>query len=364
MNPVTLFLTSLGQALAGMSLYANGHPVREAATSRTLTALHHVLDGRGMLRLSFLDGDVIVGTRVLTELRGWDWGVRLARVEIQRLEIDALPLPTASDVDALLLALHERLVAPANTPFSSLTVRGMRAGPLGVRSSTADALADEAEVDAMLANLAQDSLEAETDAVRWIHDEVARAHRVPMAEVEAVVHSLAASLRRDQHLMAPLINLQRTDASLTAHACNVAMLTMGMAESLGLPSSGVRELGGAALLHDIGKVTALDDERAHPVEGARVLSARGGGNELAAVVAYEHHVWDDGSGGYPLFTYARRCHFASRLVRVCNAFDALSAGTAGREALPQADALAFLESGAGTRYDAELVQVLAALVRS
>lgn len=73
MNPTTKFLTSMGQALSAMSLYAVGHPVRIAARERALSALHEVVLARGDLRLSFLERDVIVGTRTLHELRGWDW---------------------------------------------------------------------------------------------------------------------------------------------------------------------------------------------------------------------------------------------------------------------------------------------------
>lgn len=90
MNPIVLFLTTLGQAMASHTLYADGHPVRTAARDKVFIALSRLLRDRQTLRLSFLDNRVIVGSRVLAELRGWEWGPRFAAAGIQRLEFDAV----------------------------------------------------------------------------------------------------------------------------------------------------------------------------------------------------------------------------------------------------------------------------------
>lgn len=376
MNPTARFLTALGQTLAAMSLYAPGHPVRVAARERSLAALHEILAARGPLRVSFMRGDVIVGTRVMHELRGWDWGVKLAQAGIQRLEMDAVPTPTHTDMDVLLEALHARISAPAGVVQPPIAVRGLRAGPLAVLAVD-DGFGDEdSAVVELLDALAVDTLDAEMDTVRWIHEEVANTRPVPMAEVETVIHSLAAAMHRDHDVVLPLLELKAVDQYTTTHACNVAMLAMGLAERLGISSADVRSIGTAALLHDIGKVSisselltkagALTDaERTeierHPVEGARILSARGRGNDLAAVVAYEHHIWENGRGGYPVFTYPRRCHFASRLVHVCDLYDALSTRRPYRDAWPRERTLAMLQERSGIEVDAELVRAFLSL---
>jgi len=376
MNPTARFLTALSQTLAAMTLYAVGHPVRAAARERSLAALQEILAACGSLRFSFLQGEVIVGTRVLHELRGWDWGVKLANAGVQRLEIDAVPAPTHTDMDVLLEALQERLTSPNGREHPPIAVRGLRAGPLAVLAND-DGTGDEySAVADLLDALAIDTLDAELDTVRWIHEEVANTRHVPMAEVETVIHSLASAMHRDREVVLPLLELKTADQYTTTHACNVAMLAMGLAEHLGIVSADVRAIGTAALLHDIGKVSIsaelltkvgplTPDERAeieqHPVEGARILTARGRGNDLSAVVAYEHHIWENGRGGYPLFTYPRRCHFASRLVHVCDLYDALSTQRPYRDAWPREQTLAMLQARAGVEVDAELVRAFLSL---
>jgi putative nucleotidyltransferase with HDIG domain len=372
MNPLVQWLTALGQALAAMTLYAPTHPMRATARTRALALLHVAADAREPLRLSFLDGDVVAGSRTLPELRGWDWGLRFSHAGIQRLELDEASHLSEEAFERLLVAMHDRLIAPSGHQLPPFAADGMRLGPLGVIGESAAEAAFTDLIDAM----ALERLDEEADAVRWIHDEAANDRAVPMAEVDAVIRSLATAMHRDQHVVLPLLDLKTVDQYTTTHSCNVAMLSMGLAEQLGLSSAQVREIGTAALLHDIGKVRVppeilvkpgrLSDAelalmRRHPVDGARLLSERGQGHALAAVVAYEHHIWENGSGGYPGFVFARHCHFASRLVHVCDLYDALSTRRPYRDAWPKERTLAMLQDRAGIEVDAEMVAAFIAL---
>ncbi|MCZ8205998.1 HD domain-containing protein [Gemmatimonas sp.] len=372
MTPTARFLVAVGQALAAMALYAMGHPARTRARERLRDALLHAIAEHGAVRLSFMEHDVISFTGVLSELRGWDWTGRFMGAGIGRLEVDAVPVPTDDDLEMLLEALHARLTAPAGAEFAPFAERGVRIGPLGVI-----AVIDDAEQVDLVDALAAATLSPETDCVRWIHDQVARQSIVPMAEVEAVIHGLAVAMHHDQRIVLPLLELKTQDQYTTTHSCNVAMLTMGLAEEVGLSSGDVRAIGTAALLHDIGKVRVsldvlvkpgklTDDEYAemkrHTVEGARILSARGRGHALAAIVAYEHHVWENGQGGYPVFRYQRQCHYASRLVHVCDLYDALSTDRPYRKAWARHRTLDMLRGQSGVEVDSELVDAFIRLV--
>lgn len=372
MNPLVQWLTALGQALAAMTLYAPSHPMRATARSRAHSLLRTAAEGSESIRLSFLDGDVVAGSRALPELRGWDWGLRFSLAGIQRLEIDDASILSDEAFERLLVAMHDRLVAPSGQPLPPFALDGMRLGPLGVVGGSDD----EGVLTDLIDAMAIERLDEEADAVRWIHDEAANGRAIPMAEVDAVIRSLATAMHRDQHIVLPLLELKTVDQYTTTHSCNVAMLSMGLAEQLGLPSAQVREIGTAALLHDIGKVRVppeilvkpgqLSTEelalmRRHPVDGARLLSERGRGHALAAIVAYEHHIWADGVGGYPGFAFARPCHFASRLVHVCDLYDALSTRRPYRDAWPRERTLRMLQERAGIEVDAEMVEAFIAL---
>ena len=122
-------------------------------------------------------------------------------------------------------------------------------------------------------------------------------------------------------MVLPLLQLKEFDQYTTTHALNVAVLSMGLAEAMACSSKDVRAMGVAGLLHDIGKVRIphevltkpgrpstrrADIMRQHPVDGARIIMQSDEDLELAAVVAYEHHIMLDG-GGYPAVHYHRDC---------------------------------------------------------
>ena len=62
----------------------------------------------------------------------------------------------------------------------------------------------------------------------------------------------------------------------------------------------------------------------HPAEGARIIMQSDEDSDLAAVVAYEHHIMLNG-GGYPSVHYNRACTLASRPVHVCDVSSTRSA---------------------------------------
>ncbi len=374
MNAVIRFLTVLGQALATMSLYGDEHPSRHAVLARTHESLLRMLSEYGSLKLSLIDGDIVLGTRVLSELKGWEWSSRLAAVGIQRIEMEALQPPTGEDLQSFLAALRVRLTL-AGKMSPSWECQGIRIGTLTVASGEVDVGETLASV---VESLSLSSLAEEADAVEYVHDEVTAGRAVPMAEVEAIVHGLAVTIHREQHLVLPLLELKTFDQYTTTHSCNVAMLSIGLSEELALDGTKVRAIGTAALLHDIGKVRVpsevlvkpgkLTEEefafmRSHPVEGAKILSQRGSGNALASTVAYEHHIWFNGRGGYPSVSFKRDAHYASRIVHVCDVYDALCSRRPYRDAWSQANALDLLRSLQGTELDPEIYPAFERMVQ-
>ncbi len=196
-------------------------------------------------------------------------------------------------------------------------------------------------------------------------------------EAEAIVRSLSVAMHGDQAFLIPLLRLKEFDQYTVTHTLNVAVLTMALAEYLGLGPREVRAFGIAGLLHDLGKVRIpteilnkagklTDEERAvmrnHTVEGARIILETEEHLDLAAVVAYEHHIRIDG-GGYPSIQYQRTCHQASDLVHVCDVFDALRTHRPYREAWPTERALSIIEEGAGPEFDQDIARAFVTMMR-
>jgi putative nucleotidyltransferase with HDIG domain len=378
------FLISLGQTLATMGLYGDGHPARERAFDASYEQLLALTRDHSVVEYSFLGGETIVANRVIPELATWDWAAKLAAAKVERIEVDADVTRESylRFVDELYrqvagrcvdTALAQQMVRPP-IRFGVLKVKdpGPRGGGEGDqdggRPSGADAALRRTEVSV--------SMIEEVAAVGWINQEIQATQRIPMVEVEAVVHSLVATMHAEEQMLVPLLTLKQYDQYTTTHACNVAVLSMGVSERLGFSPAEVRSFGVAGLLHDIGK-TAIphdllvkpgrytEEERKviqrHPVEGARMILERDRGLGLAAVVAYEHHIFLNGEG-YPTLMFARACHYASRIVHVCDVYDALCTDRPYRAAWPPQQALAYLHEQAGRELDPEVVHAFSEMI--
>jgi putative nucleotidyltransferase with HDIG domain len=363
------FLTSMAQAIATLSLYADGHPARERALDAAYMPLADLQAAEPRQRFTFLGDEVVHGTRPLPELRGWEWSTRLVAAGVQRLEWDE---PVSRDeLEALLDELLARLTLSALDSPEARQMRGtrFRIGAVGVRG-------EAAQLDGA-AGAPRFSLADEAQAVRWLHAEVQDDRPLPLGEVEAVVRSLSVAMHGDRQMVVPLLRLREHDEYTTTHSMNVAVLSMALAEFLGYGGSTVRAYGVAGLLHDVGKVRIPADilnkpgklteqERAvinsHPVEGARILLAAEESLEMAAIVAYEHHIMHDG-GGYPGLHWCRTCHTASRLAHVCDVYDALRTHRPYRAAWSSESVLDYIVERAGTEFDPDVAHAFVRMMR-
>ena len=287
-------------------------------------------------------------------MRDWEWSSRLAGIGMQRLEFDSSIPISLEELDALLDDIVGRLTLRPTDSSEARQERatGIRFGAVGVGDESAAEVEEEVPTATIAFNLKD-----EADAVVWVHDVLRDGGELPLMEAEAVVRSLTVAIHGDQQMMLPLLQLRQFDEYTTTHSLNVSVLSMGLAEWLGLGGRDVRVVGVAGLLHDLGKVTipkeiltkpgGLDDREReimnkHPTEGARMILASDQQLDLAAAVAYEHHIMIDG-GGYPSLRYPRDCHFASKLVHVCDVYDALRTRRPYRASWPAKKVLAYIE---------------------
>jgi putative nucleotidyltransferase with HDIG domain len=185
------------------------------------------------------------------------------------------------------------------------------------------------------------------------------------------------AMHGDTEMILPLLQLREFDEYTTTHSLNVSVLTMALAESLGLAQQDVRTFGIAGLLHDLGKVNVpqeilnkpgklTDEERTimqgHPVAGAKLIIESGRRLDLAAAVAHEHHIMINGHG-YPACHYRRDCHKASKLVHVCDVYDALRTKRPYRDAWEAERVLTYIEERAGTEFEPDAATAFVRMMR-
>jgi HD-GYP domain-containing protein (c-di-GMP phosphodiesterase class II) len=159
------------------------------------------------------------------------------------------------------------------------------------------------------------------------------------------------------------------------HAGRVADFAHQLGERIGMVPARLRRLRRAALLHDIGKLGVssailekpgkLDDDewaamRAHPGLTQAILGRIGAFADMAPLAA-AHHERLDGKG-YPLGLDGRTLGVETRIITLCDVFDALTSDRPYRAAMPVDRALAVMEADVGAAFDADGFEALKAMV--
>ena len=375
MSDPVRFLVSFGQAVSTMALYNDGHPARERAVDRSYRCLRDLQQHDPLPRFSFLGEETIYQETALRDLGDWEWGTRLAQAGVQRMELDQNV--TREAYEEFLEEMMARITLSFIDSAEARPTRpsGIKIGTLGIRGDSR-VLPETLAAELQVARLSY-SLGEEAASIQSMHKEVQDRGKLPLAEAEAVVRSLSMAMHGDQEMILPLLQLKEFDEYTTTHSLNVSVLTMALAESLGLAQQDVRTFGIAGLLHDLGKVSIpreilnkpgklSEEERAimqqHPVAGAKLIIESGRRLDLAAAVAHEHHIMINGHG-YPTCHYRRDCHKASKLVHVCDVYDALRTKRPYRDAWEAERVLGYVEERAGTEFEPEAATAFVRMMR-
>jgi two-component system cell cycle response regulator len=174
----------------------------------------------------------------------------------------------------------------------------------------------------------------------------------------------AGSQSRDVLLTA----LREREPRLHAHLIDVAALSRLVAEELDLAAEQRDEIFRAAELHDVGKVAIPDailkkpgplDEpeqefiRNHTLIGERIIASAPALVPVARLVRFSHERWD--GSGYPDKLRGDQIPLGSRVVAVCDAYQAMVSERPYSVAMLPARALEELDRNAGTQFDPDVV---------
>jgi hypothetical protein len=162
------------------------------------------------------------------------------------------------------------------------------------------------------------------------------------------------------------------DESTEEHTRRVAMRAVQVGEELGLAPGRLRDLAIGGLLHDVGKLSvperilkkpgALDDDefaaiKLHPGRGVKLLQELGGFGSAIHDLVHSHHERLDGKG-YPRGLSESELSIDTRIMTVCDVYDALVSPRVYRDAWTHDDALALLHKDTGAAFDGRCVAAL------
>mgnify|MGYP001396212458 CR=1 FL=1 len=154
--------------------------------------------------------------------------------------------------------------------------------------------------------------------------------------VKETFQPLVDNFQMERDVVSMLLLLNTKDDYTYQHSVQVGMLSFYLASWLGYSQEESVEIGQAGFLHDIGKCRIdsailnkpdrLTDEefaviKRHPQYGHDIIK-NSMDNEIAAIVAAQHHERNDGSG-YPLGLKNDQIHPIAKIVAVVDVYSAM-----------------------------------------
>jgi HD-GYP domain-containing protein (c-di-GMP phosphodiesterase class II)/HAMP domain-containing protein len=167
--------------------------------------------------------------------------------------------------------------------------------------------------------------------------------------------------------------MEAKDQYTASHADSLAAMAVAVGSRMGLADAELRMLQYAAVLHDIGKIgipgnilnkpealtrEEFDTMAQHTIIGERIISRIDYLVPIARIIRSAHERWD--GTGYPDGYVGEEIPLASRILLVCDAFDAMTTDRPYRKALPIETALGELSRHAGTQFDPRVIDVFLA----
>ena len=168
--------------------------------------------------------------------------------------------------------------------------------------------------------------------------------------------------------------LDARDAYTAGHSRRVSEYSCAIARAMNIPEQDLETIRVGALLHDLGKIgisdlvlqkpgrlTPEENEliQQHPVIGRRILENVQGLEAYLGIVEL-HHENLDGTG-YPHGLKGEETPLHARIVKVADAYDAMTSDRPYRRGKSHAEALIVLRSACGSEMDPSVVEAFALL---
>ena len=230
--------------------------------------------------------------------------------------------------------------------LASSGIRRIHISSIGTRNSRAiNPDAQEVRPYQDLANILQQSQVA-----------AARGEEISIDSANGMVERVLQRMEESPSMLLTLATYDQIDSFTVGHSVRVALLAMHVARAAKASRIDLLRVGTAALLHDIGKSKIpqqilfkqgrLDNEERemmaqHPRFGAEILIQQRHIDEAAVGAAFCHHMGPR-SSGYPVPYLPFEPSGISKLVRICDVFEAITAVRPYKKALPPLQAFTLM----------------------
>lgn len=366
---------TLAVAHTNAALYPTTHPLVAESLTEFAAAVHELAEfGFDTVTINIYRGTLFVENQVFPEE---SVTYRKLIEELLGRGISAVTFANgvrAEDGAALIDLLGEVRIDDIEAARSFLESRGVSSVTVA-ETSALDESANEARNREVRAR-ARETYDSGVAAMREIEAQAKLGRVMEVGALQRVVESVLDNLLQDPAAVIGLTAIKGHDDYTLNHSLNVCILALSLGSALGLSSDELRSLGLAALLYDIGKVRIPEsilakpgpltaDEwhvvKQHTEEGADLLKRLQLADKMPMIVAFEHHQRHD-LMGYPEPAANAEQHLFSKIVAVCDAYDAMTTMRPFRREIRPDKALAVLMQGRAKAYDPDVTKALVAML--
>jgi putative nucleotidyltransferase with HDIG domain len=195
---------------------------------------------------------------------------------------------------------------------------------------------------------------------------------LPLLFIRYAYSAIVELQQANRDLLSALVKaIETRDPYTSGHSLRVASLAMRIADAMGFSPRKQKEVEIAAKLHDIGKIESTYTEilskpsgltpeereviESHVLKGVEVLEQLSSFSKEVIASVRGHHERVDGRG-YPDGLKGNQIPLAARIIKVCDAIDAMLSDRSYRRALTLEQVREQLVIYSGTQFDLEVVK--------
>ncbi len=186
-----------------------------------------------------------------------------------------------------------------------------------------------------------------------------------------VVENLISYIQRDADINKSLYDIQTYSNFTYVHSIDVCIMSTFIGNAMKLDSNSIKELGVAAILHDVGKIVLpqnivnkqgkLTEEevkqfKEHPYLGAVILKKNLRISDAVIKAVQQHHERMDGKG-YPYGMEGKSISKFARIICVSDVYDTITNSMEYKKTFTPNDAYELILAGSGTIFDEVVVKV-------
>ncbi len=220
--------------------------------------------------------------------------------------------------------------------------------------------------DERLSQLKQVTMKSMSNIIRNVHDCNGKKLKESLDGVEDMINYILEL----GDVNKSLYDIQTYDNYTYVHSLDTCIMASFLGISARLNQWDLKELGIGAILHDIGKTQIpidilnkkgrLTDEefdkvKQHTLHGAEILKKNVTMPDSIIRIVEQHHERVDGRG-YPYGLNGKQISRFSKIVCICDVYDAVSNDRCYRNKFSPNDAYELILSGTGTSFDEKLVR--------